>query len=304
MEVNGHQKLFATNILQNIFYRFGSTWWLNDDRIFIFGWTIPLAQMKRSQGPSFHTVTPSHYWLLKSLFVVSLSCFKEIPANAKEERSPVTKVVPHLTVSPKFHRHYSHMSPSMLAYDHAVAHGDARLRALLSPWAGRKETRRSWRCPPRTDAWRRRAMDSTAATWWTRPYRQWPERSQRSPPRVTASNDLRRVAMGDDGMAGSDSAQLRHRLPQRLPPSGPSIFNTEFLDVTDISLNSAWTCTWSTGEEKHHVHTQISRSSVWYCFITFHQNLNCFWLWILARMFWYWKQKDAPNGIGFKPRRP
>ncbi len=43
MEVNGHQKLFATNILQNIFYRFGSTWWLNDDRIFIFGWTIPLA---------------------------------------------------------------------------------------------------------------------------------------------------------------------------------------------------------------------------------------------------------------------
>ncbi|KAL1263897.1 hypothetical protein QQF64_004252 [Cirrhinus molitorella] len=46
-------------------------------------------------------------------------------------------------VSPKFHRHYSHMSPSMLAYDHAAAHGDAHLEALLNPMNRRKEKQRS-----------------------------------------------------------------------------------------------------------------------------------------------------------------
>ncbi|XP_031417393.1 myocardin [Clupea harengus] len=65
----------------------------------------------------------------------------EMPANAKDERSCVTKVVPHLTVSagsasgiavPKFHRHYGHMSPSQMSFEHAVSHGDCHLEALLS----------------------------------------------------------------------------------------------------------------------------------------------------------------------------
>ncbi|XP_060795640.1 myocardin isoform X6 [Neoarius graeffei] len=68
----------------------------------------------------------------------------EMPANAKEERSPVTKVVPHLTVSPgntttsatsmpKFHRHYSHISPSEVPYEHAAGHTECQLEVLLSP---------------------------------------------------------------------------------------------------------------------------------------------------------------------------
>ncbi len=39
-------------------YRFGTTWgWVNDDRIFIFGWTIPLSPMNALQS------YPVSWWL-------------------------------------------------------------------------------------------------------------------------------------------------------------------------------------------------------------------------------------------------
>ncbi|XP_052468181.1 myocardin isoform X3 [Carassius gibelio] len=107
----------------------------------------------------------------------------EMPANAKEERSPVTKVVPHLTVSPKFPRHYSHVTPSTLCYDH----GDAPLEVTAE---GRGLGMTFGESPWETMEW----LDLT-------------------PP---------------------SSSHTFHSGP---PPSGPSIFNTELLDVTDISLN-------------------------------------------------------------------
>uniref|UniRef100_A0A8C1XWF1 Myocardin n=1 Tax=Cyprinus carpio TaxID=7962 RepID=A0A8C1XWF1_CYPCA len=164
----------------------------------------------------------------------------EMPANAKEERSPVTKVVPHLTVSPKFHRHYSHMSPSMLAYDHVAAHGDAHLEVLLSPMS-RTQGDASLLKMPAVDGRLEEAGDG------------FNNRDMMETPVSPTAGKVSAVATEGHGLGMTfaespwetmewldltppSSATAFHN---GLPPSGPSIFNTEFLDVTDISLNSA-----------------------------------------------------------------
>ncbi|KAF4106931.1 myocardin isoform X4 [Onychostoma macrolepis] len=164
----------------------------------------------------------------------------EMPANAKEERSPVTKVVPHLTVSPKFHRHYSHMSPSMLAYDHAAAHGDAHLEALLSPMSRTQGDAALLKMPAED-----RRLEEAGDGFNSRDMMDTPV----SP---TAGKISAVVAEGHGlGMTFAESPwetmewldltppSSATAFHNGLPPSGPSIFNTEFLDVTDISLNSA-----------------------------------------------------------------
>ncbi|XP_016296261.1 myocardin [Sinocyclocheilus anshuiensis] len=163
----------------------------------------------------------------------------EMPANAKEERFPVTKVVPHLTVSPKFHRHYSHMSPSMLAYDHAAAHGDAHLEVLLSPMSRTQGDAALLKMP--AEDGRLEAGDG------------FNSRDMMDTPVSPTAGKISAVAAEGHGLGMTfaespwetmewldltppSSATAFHN---GLPPSGPSIFNTEFLDVTDISLNSA-----------------------------------------------------------------
>lgn len=163
-----------------------------------------------------------------------------MPANAKEERSPVTKVVPHLTVSPKFHRHYSHMSPSMLAYDHAAAHGDAHLEALLNPMNRTQGDAPILKMP---------AEDGRLEE----PGDGFNSRDMMDTPVSPTAGKISAVAAEGHGLGMTfaespwetmewldltppSSATAFHN---GLPPSGPSIFNTEFLDVTDISLNSA-----------------------------------------------------------------
>ncbi|XP_016095060.1 myocardin [Sinocyclocheilus grahami] len=163
----------------------------------------------------------------------------EMPANAKEERFPVTKVVPHLTVSPKFHRHYSHMSPSMLAYDHAAAHGDAHLEVLLSPMSRTQGDAALLKMP--AEDGRLEAGDG------------FNSRDMMDTPVSPMAGKISAVAAEGHGLGMTfaespwetmewldltppSSATAFHN---GLPPSGPSIFNTEFLDVTDISLNSA-----------------------------------------------------------------
>uniref|UniRef100_A0A673AEI4 Myocardin n=1 Tax=Sphaeramia orbicularis TaxID=375764 RepID=A0A673AEI4_9TELE len=90
-----------------------------------------------------------------------LFLFKEMPANAREdkERSCVTKVVPHITVSPgcpgllvpRFHRHYEHPSPTQLPYDHSANHiADGHLETLLSSPVGRGGEVAFLKWPPRT----------------------------------------------------------------------------------------------------------------------------------------------------------
>lgn len=127
-----------------------------------------------------------------------------MPANAKEERSPVTKVVPHLTVSPKFPGHYSHVSPSTLSYDH----GNAPLEALMSRTQGDAEEDGFTKISAVTAEGHGLGMTFAESPWETM---EWLDLT---PP-------------------------TSHTFHSSLPPSGPSIFSAELLDVTDISLNSA-----------------------------------------------------------------
>ncbi|XP_073684726.1 myocardin [Garra rufa] len=143
-------------------------------------------------------------------------------------------------VSPKFHRHYNHMSPSMLAYDHVAAHGDAHLEALLNPMnrtqgeaALLKMAAEDGRLQEAGDGFNSRDMMDT-------------------PVSPTAGKISAVAAEGHGlGMTFAESPwetmewldltppSSANAFHNGLPPSGPSIFNTEFLDVTDISLNSA-----------------------------------------------------------------
>ncbi|KAG7239800.1 hypothetical protein INR49_028388 [Caranx melampygus] len=72
----------------------------------------------------------------------------EMPANAREERerSSVTKVVPHITVSPgcpgllipRFHRHYEQLYPTQPPYNHSANHvAESHLETLLGSPIGR-----------------------------------------------------------------------------------------------------------------------------------------------------------------------
>ncbi|XP_016382641.1 myocardin [Sinocyclocheilus rhinocerous] len=142
-------------------------------------------------------------------------------------------------VSPKFHRHYSHMSPSMLAYDHAAAHGDAHLEVLLSPMSRTQGDAALLKMP--AEDGRLEAGDG------------FNSRDMMGTPVSPTAGKISAVAAEGHGLGMTfaespwetmewldltppSSATAFHN---GLPPSGPSIFNTEFLDVTDISLNSA-----------------------------------------------------------------
>ncbi len=48
LEVNGYRQLFGYQHHERRSYRFGTRWgWVINDRIFIFGWTIPLNKLAR-----------------------------------------------------------------------------------------------------------------------------------------------------------------------------------------------------------------------------------------------------------------
>lgn len=185
---------------------------------------------------------------------------QEMPANAKEERSPVTKVVPHLTVSssnnatsatsmPKFRRHYSHISPSEMPYEHAAGHTECQLEVLLSPMNRHgdiipvklgndegqlEELGESFPGHHHDDKLlsNRDMMDTPLSPMATK-----------VSPVPTDGQGL--------GMTFSESPWETMEWLDLTPPSSatafsssiapstPSIFNTEFLDVSDIGLNSA-----------------------------------------------------------------
>ncbi|XP_016365795.1 myocardin-like isoform X2 [Sinocyclocheilus rhinocerous] len=133
----------------------------------------------------------------------------EMPANAKEERSPVTKVVPHLTVPSKFHRHYSQVSPPMLWSDH----GDAHLEPLLSRTQGDAALLKM----PAEDGFTKISAGAAEGHSLGMTFAESPWETMEWLDLIPPS-----------------SANASH---SGLPPSGPSIFNTELLDETDISLH-------------------------------------------------------------------
>uniref|UniRef100_A0A3B1KD02 Myocardin n=1 Tax=Astyanax mexicanus TaxID=7994 RepID=A0A3B1KD02_ASTMX len=184
----------------------------------------------------------------------------EMPANAKEERSPVTKVVPHLTVSPssagqtpipKFHRHYSHMSPSQMPYDHAAGHGDYHLEVLLSNPMSRQTDIIQLKMG--TEEGQLEEVSEGFPVHHHHSDKLLNNRDMMDTPLSPMATKVSPVPVDGQGLGMTftespwETMEWLDLTPpssataynSSMPPPGPSIFNTEFLDVTDINLNSA-----------------------------------------------------------------
>ncbi|XP_017548629.1 myocardin isoform X2 [Pygocentrus nattereri] len=183
----------------------------------------------------------------------------EMPANAKEERSPVTKVVPHLTVSPssngatpvpKFHRHYSHMSPSQMPYDHTAGHGDCHLEVLLTSPMNRQGD-----IIPLKMGVEEGQLEEVSEGFPGHHHddKLLGSRDMMDTPLSPMATKVSPVPVDSQGLGMTftespwETMEWLDLTPPSsatafnsgMPPPGPSIFNTEFLDVTDINLNSA-----------------------------------------------------------------
>ncbi|XP_029311736.1 LOW QUALITY PROTEIN: myocardin [Cottoperca gobio] len=197
----------------------------------------------------------------------------EMPANAREERerASVTKVVPHITVSPgcpgllipRFHRHYEHLSPTQLPYDHSANHiteshlenllggpivrgGEVTLLKMASEDGGQEDEGNregeGYGSPHNHHHHPHHAQQDKLVT----------NRDLIDTPLSPISTKMSAVSEVQ-GMVSMTFSETPWETMEWLdltppssatafsiaPPSGPNIFNTEFLDVTDINLNSA-----------------------------------------------------------------
>uniref|UniRef100_A0A668ASQ1 Myocardin n=1 Tax=Myripristis murdjan TaxID=586833 RepID=A0A668ASQ1_9TELE len=185
----------------------------------------------------------------------------EMPANAREERerSSVTKVVPHITVSPgsaglivpRFHRHYEHLSPPQLPYDQSANHiTDSHLDTLLGSPIGRggevallkmaaEEGGQEDEGNGDGDGYSNKLLANKDLMDTPTPLS--PINTKVSPvPEVQGMVGMTFSETPWETMEWLDLTPPSSATAFSVaPPNGPSIFNTEFLDVTDINLNSA-----------------------------------------------------------------
>ncbi|XP_029977394.1 myocardin-like isoform X2 [Sphaeramia orbicularis] len=197
----------------------------------------------------------------------------EMPANAREdkERSCVTKVVPHITVSPgcpgllvpRFHRHYEHPSPTQLPYDHSANHiADGHLETLLSSPVGRGGEVAFLKMA--TEDGNQEDEGNRDGEGYSSPHGHHRHPHPSLQDKLLANRDLMDASLSPVGAKVSAVPEVQGMVSMTFsetpwetmewldltppssamafsvaPPSGPSIFNTEFLDVTDINLNSA-----------------------------------------------------------------
>ncbi|XP_035526082.1 myocardin [Morone saxatilis] len=197
----------------------------------------------------------------------------EMPANAREERerSSVTKVVPHITVSPgcpgllipRFHRHYEHLSPTQLPYDHSANHiTESHLETLLGSPIGRGGEVALLKMAAEDGGQEDEGNRDGEGYGSPHNHHRHPHRPQQD--KLLTNRDLMDTPLSPistkvsavpevQGMVSMTFSETPWETMEWLdltppslatafsvaPPSGPSIFNTEFLDVTDINLNSA-----------------------------------------------------------------
>ncbi|XP_078135320.1 myocardin isoform X5 [Sander vitreus] len=192
----------------------------------------------------------------------------EMPANAREERerASVTKVVPHITVSPgcpgllvpRFHRHYEHLSPTQFPYDHSANHiTESHLENLLGGPIGRGAEVALLKMASE-DGGQEEDGNRDGEGY----HHRHPHHLQQD--KLLTNRDLMDTPLSPISTKGSGVSEVQGMVSMAFsetpwetmewldltppssatafsmaPPSGPSIFNTEFLDVTDINLNSA-----------------------------------------------------------------
>ncbi|XP_068611018.1 myocardin [Brachionichthys hirsutus] len=168
----------------------------------------------------------------------------EMPANAREERgrSFVTKVVPHITVSPgcpgllipRFHRHYEHLSPTQLPYDHSANPlAESHLETLLGSPIGRGGEVAFLKMATE-DRGQDDEVNRDGEGYGS------PHNHHRHPSEVQGMVSMTFSETPWETMEWLDLTPPSSTTAFNVaPPSGPNIFSTEFLDVTDINLNSA-----------------------------------------------------------------
>ncbi|XP_006796998.1 myocardin isoform X3 [Neolamprologus brichardi] len=196
----------------------------------------------------------------------------EMPANAREERerSSVTKVMPHITVSPGcpgllipwFHRHYEHLSPTQLPYDHAANHvTESHPDTLLGSPVGRGGEVPLLKMAAEDGGQEdegKREVDRYSSPQ-NHHHSHHPQQDKLLSNRDLMDTSLSAIgskAPANPEVQGMVSMTFRETPWETMewldltppssatafsiaPPSAPSIFNAEFLDVTDINLNSA-----------------------------------------------------------------
>ncbi|XP_015248308.1 PREDICTED: myocardin isoform X1 [Cyprinodon variegatus] len=197
----------------------------------------------------------------------------EMPANAREEResSSVTQVVPPITVSPgcpgllipRFHWHYEHLPPNQPPYDHAASHtNESHLQTLLGSPMGRGGEmallKMAGEDGQQEDEGNRDAEEyGSLHSRHCRPQHSQQDKLPNNRDRIDmplspVSNKVF-TAPEVQGMVSMTFSETPWETMEWLDltppssanafsatqPSAPSIFNTEFLDVTDINLNSA-----------------------------------------------------------------
>nr|XP_015212168.1 PREDICTED: myocardin isoform X3 [Lepisosteus oculatus] len=178
----------------------------------------------------------------------------EMPANAREERPCITKVVPHITVSsgsssmpvPKMHRHFEHVSPTQLSLEHAP-NSDHHLEALLNSPISRANDIILLKIGS-DDAQLEEAPEGFSGSHQDKLLN---SREMMETPlspmdaRVSPSTEGQGLNLNFTEAPWETMEWLDLTPPSSasgfnsVPSSGPSIFNTEFLDVTDLNLNSA-----------------------------------------------------------------
>ncbi|KAK5851421.1 hypothetical protein PBY51_002216 [Eleginops maclovinus] len=197
----------------------------------------------------------------------------EMPANAREERerASVTKVVPHITVSPgcpgllipRFHRHYEQLPHTQLPYDHSANHiAEGHLENLLGSAIVRGGEVALLKMS--ADDGGRDDEPNREGNGYSSPHN--PHRRPHHPPldkhltnrdlidtplspvstKVSALSEVQGLVSMTFSETPWEAMEWLDLTPpssatafSMAPPSGPNIFTTEFLDVTDINLNSA-----------------------------------------------------------------
>lgn len=167
-----------------------------------------------------------------------------------------------LTV-PEFHRHYEHLCPSQLPYQHTANHiADSHLETLLGSPTGRGSEVALLKMA--TEEVGQDEEGSVGREGYPSPnnHHHHPHHHPHHPHQdklldsqtpLSPMNTKVSSVSEAQGMVGMNFSESPWETMEWLdltppssatafsvaPPNGPSIFNTEFLDVTDINLNSA-----------------------------------------------------------------
>ncbi|XP_051272717.1 myocardin isoform X6 [Dicentrarchus labrax] len=164
---------------------------------------------------------------------------------------------------PRFHRHYEHLSPTQLPYDHSANHiTESHLETLLGSPIGRGGEVALLKMAAEDGGQEDEGNRDSEGYGSPHNHHRHPHHPQQD--KLMTHRDLMDTPLSPistkvsavpevQGMVSMTFSETPWETMEWLdltppslatafsvaPPSGPSIFNTEFLDVTDINLNSA-----------------------------------------------------------------